>query len=50
MAFNSLRRYIVNSISSQIGDQFMRKAEEFKLAPETQLTRQIDKSLYYLSR
>ena len=26
---DSLSRYIVNSISSQIGDQFMRKAEEF---------------------
>ena len=29
IAFNSLSRYIVNSISSQIGDQLMRKAEEF---------------------
>ena len=29
MAFNSLSQYIVNSISSQIGNQFMRKAEEF---------------------
>ena len=31
MAFNSLSQYIVNSILSQIGDQFMGKAEEFNL-------------------